>query len=43
VLREVNQLRKTLKVQTGVSVKPSRILIGKVVVNEKLQEAQTEP
>jgi polynucleotide 5'-hydroxyl-kinase GRC3/NOL9 len=42
VLREVNQLRKTLKVQTGVSVKPSRILIGKVVVNEKLQEAQTE-
>ena len=40
VLREVNQLRKTLKVQTAVSAKPLRILIGKVVVNEKLQEVQ---
>jgi polynucleotide 5'-kinase involved in rRNA processing len=40
VLREVNQLRKTLKIQTGVSAKPLRILIGKVVVNEKLQEVQ---
>ena len=40
VLREVNQLRKTLKVQTGVSAKPSKIIIGEVVVNEKLQEVQ---
>jgi polynucleotide 5'-kinase involved in rRNA processing len=38
VLREINQLRKTLKVQTAVSAKPNKILIGKVVVNEKLQE-----
>ena len=38
VLREINQLRKTLKVQTSVSAKPQRIVIGKVVVNEKLQE-----
>jgi polynucleotide 5'-hydroxyl-kinase GRC3/NOL9 len=40
VLREINQLRKTLKVQTAVSAKPLRIVIGKVVVNEKLQEVQ---
>ena len=42
VLREVNQLRKALKVQTAVSAKPLRIIIGKVIVNEKLQEVQTE-
>jgi polynucleotide 5'-hydroxyl-kinase GRC3/NOL9 len=40
VLREVNQLRKALKVQTAVSAKPLRIVIGKVIVNEKLQEVQ---
>ncbi len=40
VLREVDQLRKTLKVQTAVSAKPLKILIGKVLVNEKLQEVQ---
>ena len=40
VLREVNQLRKTLKVQTAVSAKPLKIVIGKVIVNEKLQEVQ---
>jgi polynucleotide 5'-hydroxyl-kinase GRC3/NOL9 len=40
VLREINQLRKTLKVQTAVSAKPLKILIGKVLVNEKLQEVQ---
>jgi polynucleotide 5'-hydroxyl-kinase GRC3/NOL9 len=40
VLREVNQLRKALKVQTAVSAKPLRIVIGKVLVNEKLQEVQ---
>ncbi len=38
VLREVNQERKTLKIQTAVSAKPLRIVIGKVVVNQKLQE-----
>ncbi len=42
VLREINQLRKTLKVQTAVSAKPFRIVIGKVIVNEKLQEVQAE-
>jgi polynucleotide 5'-hydroxyl-kinase GRC3/NOL9 len=40
VLREINQLRKALKVQTAVSAKPLRIVIGKVIVNEKLQEVQ---
>ena len=40
VLREVNQERKTLKIQTSVSAKPFRIVIGKVVVDEKLQEVQ---
>jgi len=42
VLREVNQLRKALKVQTAVYAKPLRIIIGKVIVNEKLQEVQIE-
>ncbi len=40
VLREVNNLRKTLKVQTAVSAKPFRVVIGKVFINEKLQEIQ---
>jgi polynucleotide 5'-hydroxyl-kinase GRC3/NOL9 len=40
VLREINQFRKALKVQTAVSAKPLRIVIGKVVMNEKLQEVQ---
>ena len=40
VLREVNQERKTLKIQTAVSTKPVRIVIGKVIVDQKLQEVQ---
>ena len=40
VLREVNQVRKAIKVQTSVSAIPLRIVIGKVIVNEKLQEVQ---
>ena len=40
VLREVNQERKTLKIQTAVSTKPFRIVIGKVIIDEKLQEVQ---
>jgi polynucleotide 5'-hydroxyl-kinase GRC3/NOL9 len=40
VLREVNVERKTLKIQTAVLVKPLRIVIGKVVVDQKLQEVQ---
>jgi polynucleotide 5'-hydroxyl-kinase GRC3/NOL9 len=43
VLREVNELRKTLKIQTSVTAKPQKILIGKVIVNEKLQEVLPEP
>jgi len=38
VLREINELRKTLKIQASVPTKPHRIVIGKVVLNEKLQE-----
>jgi polynucleotide 5'-kinase involved in rRNA processing len=38
VLRLINPVRKVLKVQTAVTAKPLRIVIGKVVVNEKLQE-----
>jgi polynucleotide 5'-hydroxyl-kinase GRC3/NOL9 len=43
VLREVNELRKTLKIQTAVTTKPQKIIIGKVIVNEKIQEVQLEP
>jgi polynucleotide 5'-hydroxyl-kinase GRC3/NOL9 len=38
VLREVNQERKTLKVETSVAAIPHRLVIGKVIVNQKLQE-----
>jgi len=40
VLREINQIRRVLKVQTAVSIKPSRIVIGKVFLDEKLREIQ---
>jgi len=40
VLREINQVRRALKVQTAVSTKPSRIFIGKVCLDEKLREIQ---
>ena len=40
VLREINRVRKALKVQTAVSAKPSRFVIGKVLLNGKLQEIQ---
>ncbi len=40
VLREINQVRKALKVQTAVSAKPSRIVIGKVLLDDKLREIQ---
>ena len=40
VLREINQMRRVLKVQTAVSTKPSRIVIGKVCLDEKLREIQ---
>jgi polynucleotide 5'-hydroxyl-kinase GRC3/NOL9 len=38
VLREINPVRKVLKVQTAVSAKPLKIIMGKIVVNQKLQE-----
>ncbi len=40
VLREINQVRKVLKVQTAVSAKPQRIVFGKVFLNMKLHEIQ---
>jgi polynucleotide 5'-hydroxyl-kinase GRC3/NOL9 len=40
VLREINQIRRVLKVQTAVSTKPLKIVIGKVCLDEKLREIQ---
>jgi len=40
VLREINSLRKVLKVQTAVQTKPQKLDIGKVFLNLKLQEIQ---
>ena len=40
VLREINSLRKALKVQTSVLAKPQRLVIGKIFLNPKLQEIQ---
>ena len=40
VLREINLTRKALKIQTAISTKPQRIVIGKVFLNMKLQEIQ---
>ncbi len=40
VLREINSLRKALKVQTSVSAKPKRLVVGKIFLNMKLQEIQ---
>ncbi len=38
VLREVDNERKVFKVQTAVKAKPLRLVIGKILLNEKLQE-----
>jgi polynucleotide 5'-hydroxyl-kinase GRC3/NOL9 len=38
VLRYVNRVRKVLKVQTPVTSKPTRLVLGKVVLDEKCQE-----
>ena len=40
VLRAINVGRRTLKIQTAVSTKPMRLVFGKVLLNEKLQEVQ---
>lgn len=38
VLRYVNRVRKVLKVQTPIVSKPTRLVFGKVVLDEKFQE-----
>jgi len=40
VLREINWARRALKVQTAVVAKPSRIVIGKILLDNKLREIQ---
>ena len=42
VLRAINVGRRTLKIQTAVSSKPMRLVFGKVLLNEKLQEVQSQ-
>jgi polynucleotide 5'-hydroxyl-kinase GRC3/NOL9 len=42
VLRAINQNRKTLKIQTAVSVKPTRLVFGKIELDRRLQEVQTQ-
>jgi polynucleotide 5'-kinase involved in rRNA processing len=39
VLREINQVRNTLKIETAIPKKPVRLVFGKVVLDRKLQEA----
>ncbi len=41
ILREVDSVRKTLKVLTSVSAKPSSVAFGKVRLDETLKEAPT--
>ncbi len=38
VLRAINPERRVLKVQTAIVTKPQRLVIGKVEINQKLQE-----
>jgi polynucleotide 5'-hydroxyl-kinase GRC3/NOL9 len=40
ILREINLTRKALKVQTSVSAKPTRLVLGKVQLDLKLREVQ---
>jgi polynucleotide 5'-hydroxyl-kinase GRC3/NOL9 len=40
VLRAINVGRRTLKIQTSVPTKPLRLVFGKVVLNQKLQEVE---
>jgi polynucleotide 5'-hydroxyl-kinase GRC3/NOL9 len=40
VLREINAIRRVLKVQTAVKSTPVKITIGTIVLNQKLQEVQ---
>jgi polynucleotide 5'-hydroxyl-kinase GRC3/NOL9 len=41
VLREVDSVRKTLKVLTSASAKPSRVVFGKMRLDENLREVAT--
>jgi polynucleotide 5'-kinase involved in rRNA processing len=41
ILREVDSVRKTLKVLTSVSAKPASVAIGKVRLDKNLKEAPT--
>jgi len=38
ILREINQIRKALKIQTTVSAKPYKIVLGKVLLDKKFRE-----
>lgn len=40
VLRAINTLRNTLKIETAIPKKPVRLVFGKVVLDRKLQEIQ---
>ena len=42
VLRAINPTRKTLKIQTAVPKKPARLVLGKVMLDRKLREAQSQ-
>jgi polynucleotide 5'-hydroxyl-kinase GRC3/NOL9 len=40
LLRQINRSRRLLKIQTSVLAKPTRIVVGRVLLNKKLQEIQ---
>jgi polynucleotide 5'-hydroxyl-kinase GRC3/NOL9 len=40
VLRAINVSRRTLKIETSVASKPTRLVFGKVILNLKLQEVE---
>jgi polynucleotide 5'-hydroxyl-kinase GRC3/NOL9 len=42
VLRAINPTRKTLKIQTAIPVKPTRVVFGKVELDKRLQEVQAQ-
>ncbi len=42
ILREINQTRKALKVQTAVTAKPTCLVVGKVQIDEKLREVTAQ-
>jgi polynucleotide 5'-kinase involved in rRNA processing len=42
ILRAINTERNTLKIETAIPKKPVRLVFGKVVLDRKLQEVQTQ-